>query len=223
MATIIKRESQSQMQSTGKAVRGVAYDLTDMASQADDYLAGVRAEAAKIIQQAKQEAVAIKKQAEEAGRKAAQEAVEKILDEKVAQQMKTLTPALATAVEQIKDSEQAWIHHWETSLVQLAGAIAARLVRREIQRHPEIALEWIEEALRLAAGSAEITVRLHPTDLETLAGQVERLAETFNTLAPAKVVADESISLGGCRVETEFGSIDQQIETQLQRIADELG
>jgi len=201
----------------------VAYDLTDMATQANHYLDEVRAEAVKIIQQAKQESIAIGQQAEQAGRKAAEEAIEKILNEKVAKQMETLTPALATAVEQIEESKQEWLQHWETSVVQLAGAIASRIVRRELKHHPEIALEWIEEALRMAAGSAKITVRLHPTDHKTLADQVERLAEVFNPLAPGKVVADESISLGGCRVETEFGSIDLQIETKLQRIADELG
>ena len=48
------------------------------------------------------------------------------------------------------------------------------------------------------------------------------LSEASATAAEAKVVADEAISVSGCRVETEFGSIDQQIETQLERIAEEL-
>jgi len=41
-------------------------------------------------------------------------------------------------------------------------------------------------------------------------------------LAPAEVIADQSISRGGCRVETPKGAIDQQFETQLARIAEEL-
>ena len=221
MATIIK--NQQQFQPSGTPVRSVAFDLSDMADQADDYLDSVRAEAARIIQQAKQESAAVRQHAEETGRKAAQDAVEKILDEKVAKQMKTLTPALATAVQQINDSRQEWLRHWESAVIQLACAIAARIMRREIESHPEITTTWIEEALRLSAGAAEITVRLNPTDYETLGSQASRLAEEFSPAAPAKVVADEAISVSGCRVETEFGSIDQQIETQLARIAQELG
>lgn len=220
MATIIKHAS--QFHESGAAVRGVAYDLSDMAGQAEDYLQDVRAEAARIIQQAKQEEVEIRSQAEEAGRQAAQAEIERILDEKVAQQMKTLTPALRAAVQQIDDSRQDWLHHWETSVVELACAIAERIVRREIQEKPEITIEWITEALRLSGGAADITLRLNPADYETLGGQANRLAEQFNPAAPAKVIADEKIIPGGCRVETQFGAIDQQIETQLQRIAQEL-
>jgi len=35
-------------------------------------------------------------------------------------------------------------------------------------------------------------------------------------------VADPDITPGGCRVDTQFGSIDQQLETQLARIEEEL-
>lgn len=220
MATIIKHESLQHQ--SGNALRGVAYDLSDLEDQADDYLGDVRAEARKIIQEAQREADRIRSQAEEAGRKAAEAAIEKILDEKVAKQMTTLTPALAAAVEQIKDSRQQWLAHWETSAIQLACAMATRIIRQELKSQPEISQQWIEEALRLSAGAAEITVHLHPTDHETLSSQVRRLTEVFHPAAPTQVIADESISLGGCRVETQFGSIDQQIETQLARIAQEL-
>ncbi|MCA9230403.1 MAG: hypothetical protein KDA57_07115 [Planctomycetales bacterium] len=220
MATIIKRESQ-QYQS-GTALRGVAYDLSDMAGQADHYLDSVRAETAKIVQDAQAEAEKIRAQAEESGRKAAEAAIERILDEKVAQQMRSLTPALAQAVSQIEDSRQQWLHHWEQSAIRLACSIAQRIIRQELKSQPDIAQQWIEEALRLSAGAAEITVRLHPSDRETLGGQVEKLAEVFRPAATTKIVADEAISKAGCRVETEFGSIDQQIETQLARIAQEM-
>lgn len=220
MATIIKMETQTHP--SGTPLRRVAYDLRDFSGQADDYLDRVRAEAAKIVLQAKQEAGKIRAQAEQAGRQAAEEAIEKLLDDKVAKQMRTLTPALQTAVAQIVDSQADWQRHWEKSIVELACAFAKRLVRRELKQQPEIALEWIREALQLAGGAAEITLRLHPHDLITLQTQVEQLAAVFSPAAPARIVGDETISLGGCRLETQFGSIDQQLETQLTRISEEL-
>jgi flagellar assembly protein FliH len=220
MATIIKNESQAFP--SGTSLRQVAYDLNDFSGQADDYLSRVRSEATKIVMQAKQEAEKVRLQAEQAGRKAAEEAIEKILDEKVAQQMRTLTPALQSAVSQIVDSQADWQRHWEKSIVQLACALSKRIVRRELSHNPEISLEWIREALELASGAAEITVRLHPTDFATLRNQVELLANVVSPTAPARVVDDETITLGGCRVDTQFGSIDQQLETQLTRIREEL-
>ena len=203
-------------------VHQVAYDLRDFADQADDYLNQVRAEAAKIVLQAKQEAEKVRSQAEQAGRKAAEAAIEKVLDEKVARQMKTLAPALRDAVAQIVDSQADWQRHWEGSIVELACVLARRIVRRELTHHPEITLEWIREALALVSGAGEITLRLHPSDVATLRNEVDTLVSIFGAAAQARVIPDETISRGGCRVDTQFGSIDQQLESQLARIGEEL-
>lgn len=221
MATIIKSESQAIP--SGTPLRQVAYDLSDFSGQADSYLNQVRAEAAKIVMQAKQESERVRSQAEQAGRKAAEAAIERILDEKVAKQMQTLTPALHDAVSQIVDSQADWQRHWEKSIVALACSLAKRIVRRELKHDPTIPMEWIREALELASGAGEITVRLNPHDFETLRTQTEQLAAVFSPAATARVVADQAITVGGCRVETQFGSIDQQLETQLSRVAEELG
>ena len=220
MATIIK--THMPQQESGTAFRGVAYDLSDMAAQAEDYLGTVRSQAMQIVEQAKREAAAVRQDAEAAGRLAAEQAIERILDEKVAKQMKTLTPALQAAVKQVEDAKQDWLRHWESAAVDLAVAIAGRLVRGELQRRPEISAEWIRESLQLAAGSGDVTVRLNPADQQTLERQVSQLAASFSPLARVRVVADETITLGGCRVITEFGVIDQQLETQMERIKQEL-
>jgi flagellar biosynthesis/type III secretory pathway protein FliH len=220
MATIIKTPSEAQP--SGTSMRQVAYDLQDFSGQADDYLKRVRAEAAKIVLQAKQEAEKVRAQAERAGREAAEAAIEKVLDEKVARQMQTLAPALRQAVTEIVDSQADWQRHWERSIVELACALAKRIVRRELRHEPTIALEWIRESLELVTGAGEITIRLNPVEVATLRNEVESLISVFSAAAQAKVVADESITPGGCRIETQFGSIDQQIETLLKRIAEEL-
>ena len=44
----------------------------------------------------------------------------------------------------------------------------------------------------------------------------------MSALGDAEVIADAAIGQGGCRVETRFGTIDQQFESQLKRIAEEL-
>jgi flagellar biosynthesis/type III secretory pathway protein FliH len=221
MATIIRRDDITEARS-GRTVRAVAFDFTDMRGQADGYLTTVRHEAAKIVQQAHQQAEQIRRQAEAAGRHAAEKAIERILDEKVAKQMETLLPALRKLVTEIKDAKGQWLDEWEHSAVHVAAAMAERIIRRQLDRQPEIQLELVREALELAAGSAEVTLHLNPADHEHLGPQATRLAEALSPLAPATVVADPSISPGGCRVETKHGQIDQQIESQLRRIEQEL-
>jgi flagellar assembly protein FliH len=219
MATIIKPE---MLTASGTALRHVAYDLTDMAAEADGYLVGVRREAAKIVEQARRDGAAVRQDAEAAGRRAAEEAIDRILDEKVAQQMKTLTPALQAAAQQIRDSQQSWLKQWESAAVELACAIAARLVRGELARRPEISLAWMREALELATGAGEIVIHLNPADHATLERQTAQLAASMHPTAKVRLAADATTSLGGCRVTTEFGTVDMQIEAQLERITQEL-
>lgn len=220
MATIIKPDA--QLGPSGFALRGVAYSLSDMASQADDYLAQVRRESAKIVETARQEAAAIRAQAEAAGKKAAEAAIDRILDEKVAKQMQTLTPALNAAVAEIQESRSQWLARWEQTAGELAIAIAGRIVRGALNRRPEITLQWLREALDLAAGNGEVTVQLNPADHQALRQQAEELARIVNPLGACRVVAEASITAGGCKVTTEFGQVDMQLETQLARASEEL-
>jgi flagellar assembly protein FliH len=186
------------------------------------YLGNVRAQAAQIVNQARQEAAKIKAKATEDGRQAAIQAAQASLKTRLDQQMAEIVTALKAATAQIEQSRHTWQQHWERHAVHLASAIAERVCRRELARQPQIPLDWIREALALAAGNAEVIVRLSPTDHTAIESHVQRLTSELTGLGTVKIVADESIAAGGCRVDTEFGSLDQQLESQLARITEEL-
>jgi flagellar assembly protein FliH len=221
MATIIRNDGARQSPSS-RTAQPVAFSFADMRGRADEYLESVRREASKIVQAAHRQAEQIRRQAEIEGRKAAEAAVERVLDEKVARRMDTLLPALEQLAQQINDAKGELQAHWERSALNVCTAIAKRIIHREIAREPQITLDLIADALRLAAGSTEIKLHVNPTDYENLGSQVDRLAKTLCQLAPTDVMADPEISAGGCRVVTKFGEIDQQIESQLRRIEDDL-
>ena len=220
MTTIIKAADHDAIGS-GHTIRPVAFNLEDISVQANQYLETVRKQGAEMIAAAEAEAEQVRQRAAEEGRQAAMQAVEKVLDEKVASQMETLLPALQQMIQKVEHSREAWLTHWQKTAVTVAAAIASRIIRREVAETPKIAVALIREALELAAGSADITLHLNPTDHENLGPQVERLAAEICQLSPTKIIADPEISLGGCRVETKFGSIDQQVEAQMGLIVAE--
>jgi flagellar assembly protein FliH len=197
---------------------GVAFNFDDFSAQADQYLDRVRSEAEATLTQAQDRAVVVRRHAEAEGRQAGLRDVERMI-------AKRLTPALAAlerAAADLQQARQAWLSHWEAGAVRLAGAIAAKLVRQELSRQPEITLTLVREALELAAGSPGIRLRINPEDHAALGAQVRTLIDTMSALGEAEVLADAAVSPGGCRVETRFGLIDQQFESQLQRIEEEL-
>jgi len=212
MASIIRASDRNA------ATETVAFNFDDLSNQARRYLDEVRADAAKIIADARREAVAIRQQAERDGRQAAMQAVEGM----VAGQLAGSLAAIGRAVEEVRQSKQAWLKHWERAAVHLAAAIARRVIRRELSRQPDIPLDLVREALELATGSASLRIRMNPKDLEVLGAQVEAVVKQFAPLAAAELAPDPTIEPGGCRVETRLGLIDQQYESQLRRIEEEL-
>ena len=216
MSTIIKATDRNS------AVQRVAFNFDDMSAKAEQYVQKVRREAAQIVAEAQKQAESIRRKAEAEGRKAGQQAVDETIRAELGQQMETLMPALGKVVQEIQHAKQDWLTQWEKSAVHVAAAIAQRLIRREVQQKPEITVTLVREALELAAGSSQVRVAIHPADHQTLLPQISAVASELGGLGEVEIVADPEVSRGGCRVETRFGVIDQQFETQLKRIEEEL-
>ncbi len=216
MSTIIKATDRN------RGIHGVAFNFDDMAQRADEYLEKIRDQARQILAQASKEAQAIRQQAENEGRKAAQLEANNLLDKKVAEQMKTVLPALRAAVEGIVQAQPGWLAQWENGAIRLAARMAARVLRRELQSDPQVALPLMREALELSRGSTEVRVLLNPDDYAALREQVQTLAAEVSRVGAAKWCRIRAVTPGGCRVETRHGSIDQQFESQLNRIVEEL-
>ena len=223
MATIIKAGS-----TTGEPadLRPIAFNYDDVVTKATSQLEVVRQQAGQILAEARREADSIRQQAQQQGRAAAEaEARQKVQQEvtkQLDQQMQTLRPALDKAIGEISAAKIACTLQWERNMVHLASAIAACVIRRELKTQPEITLALVREALELAVGCQRIRVRLHPQDMQALQAQVQQLTRQMEGIGSAEIAADDSVEAGSCLVETEFGQIDQQWQTQLKRIEEEL-
>ena len=216
MSTIIKAVDPT------RTARGVAFNYEDVTAKAKQYLNEVRAEAARIVAEAQQEADQIRRQARDEGYRAGSEEIDRTVQDRLAERVAPLLSALGQAVDDVRHAKQAWLAHWEKSGVHLAARIAERLIRRELKQTPEITLTLVREALELAVGSTRLRIHINPADHETLGPHIESLIAEFSSLGPTKLIADPEITPGGCRIDTRFGTIDQQFEAQLARIEEEL-
>jgi flagellar assembly protein FliH len=219
MASILKQYGTAERRAE---VRVTAFNFDDMTAKAESYLAQVRAQAAQILTEAQAKAQSIREQAKRDGERQAVAEAERSMLAKVQQQLQSLVPAIQQVVADVQHERAAWLRRWEDDAVRLAIAIAERVIRREVTQHPQITLELMRESLQLACGMGSLKVCLHPNDFEVLRAGAGTIIAEMQQLAPTELVADATVSRGGCRVDTQFGSIDQQIEVQLARISEEL-
>ncbi|MCE9556318.1 MAG: hypothetical protein K8T91_23460 [Planctomycetes bacterium] len=199
-----------------------AYHFTDLGRQREAYLEQARGEAAGIIANARAEAQAIRAEAQQQGHDAGLASAQRIIDSQAAALVDTLRPVLKQISTELSQVRQSWLAQWEQQAVQLATAIASRVIRCELSRQPNIPVALVAEALKLVSGKPEIRILLNPEDHRQLGAQIRSLAAEMAGVSDAAVVADASITRGGCRINTRHGTIDQSIEAQLQRIECEL-
>lgn len=100
----------------------------------------------------------------------------------------------------------------QRQLVQLAGAIARHLVRRELKTQPDEIVAVVRETVALLpVGARQVRVFLHPQDAELVRS---RLAAGSGERAWS-LVEDPMLARGGCRVSSDSSSIDATLEQRL--------
>lgn len=125
---------------------------------------------------------------------------------------------LATLVENL---EQALAHldaEVADELLSLSVEIARLMVRRELAHKPEGIIDVVREALTQVPHSHAL-IHLHPDDA-VLARNY--LGEQFGH-AGHRIVEDDSVASGGCRIEAGGSQIDATLQTRWRRILQNLG
>ena len=94
-------------------------------------------------------------------------------------------------------------------------AIAERIVHDELVTNPNVIVENVRQALTRLVSREVVTLRVNPVDLDMIrqhrdgiiaAGDVEHL----------RIVEDQRIDRGGVIIETDAGTIDSKVATQLR-------
>jgi flagellar assembly protein FliH len=119
---------------------------------------------------------------------------------------------LTQTLEELGSLREQMISKTERQVVQLALAIAARIVHHEVAVDHELLVAMARVALDRLGDRKSATIRLNPQDFA--AAGVDRLVGK----AAIEIVADASVSRGGCRVESDFGLIDVAVAAQLAEI-----
>ena len=119
---------------------------------------------------------------------------------------------LAQTLEEIGSLRNTMVHQTERQMVQLAIAVARRVVGREIALDGDLIVAMARVALdRLGEGTPAV-IRLHPDDLAAIGSPA--------WVGPhVQVVADAGLSRGACFVQSEFGFIDASVDAQFEQLA----
>ena len=211
MSKIIKKTAEESTWSTSLPSSGVVRKKTlDAQSDANEIVSDARQEAQSVLLAA------------EAKLKAANEFYE---SERKRGYAEGEGKALAQVTEQllaIKKLKEDFFAQAEPELIRLSLAIAEKVLGRMVHEHPEAVQQVVRQSLERSLGD-RITVRVNPLDYKNLQEQQASFKDALDRSKRLLLKEDESIAQGGCVVETEVGTIDAQLETQLEAIRKAFG
>ena len=107
-----------------------------------------------------------------------------------------------------------------SSLARVATALARQVVRSELSVRPALVAQVAREAVHAVLASArQISVLVHPDDHALVAAGCEDALLARG----ARLVAQATIARGGCRVESDAGTVDARVAARWTQATHALG
>ena len=170
-------------------------------------IVSAQAEAARIVEEAEKFAAGVRFRAQEEAEEIRAEAYREGVEKAVAEFEENLFE-----VREIRD--RIW-RETEQDLLRLAVRLTEKILGREMKTDKKTVADIVSTALQNARQQEKLTVRVNPADLPVVEKETENLTRTGRTRF-IDFVADPRVTEGGCLIESEVGTIDARLETQLR-------
>ncbi len=123
---------------------------------------------------------------------------------------------LTQTVDELRALKVDLVHQTEQQVVQLALAIARRIIHREVSLDHDLVLTMSRVALERLGATSSATIRLHPDDYAVvMSGRAEPKAAPGDTV----IVSDPVVRRGSCLVQSDFGMVDVGVDAQIEELA----
>jgi flagellar assembly protein FliH len=106
------------------------------------------------------------------------------------------------------------IQEAEPELVRLAFGIAERVLHQQVALDRGVAVEMAKVAIARLIERDTVTVRVNPADLERMRDHRDELI-AIGDIRNLRVVEDKRVDRGGVVIDSDTGTIDARIRTQL--------
>jgi len=136
------------------------------------------------------------------------------------QQARTEAAQIHMLLQNLQDALNKVDEQLAQSLLDLSLEIARKMVGENLQAKPEIILKIVGDAIgNLPHFNQNAHLILHSDDAELVRKQMgDQLLHTG-----WKILTDEQIKRGGCRVETSHSQVDATLEARWKRVVESIG
>jgi flagellar biosynthesis/type III secretory pathway protein FliH len=105
----------------------------------------------------------------------------------------------------------------EHDAVELALALAEKIVGATLAVRPELVLDAVRTALRGIVERERLTVLVNPADLDLVSEAMAGIRRELGGIEHVEVQAERRVASGGAVVRHAAGELDARVETRLER------
>ncbi len=167
-------------------------------------------EAEQILRRAREEAGRIRAAAREEGTRQGRE---EALAEAAGR-----TEALETLLRELAEWKPRLYEEARAQVLDLVLELVRKMLGPLAEQCEGAVVHVVGRALQALADREQVTVRVHPADLEVAVEAKPTLLEAVDGIRQLTVVEDPSVGRGGCRVQTPTAEIDARLDTQLEEL-----
>lgn len=170
-------------------------------------ITSARIDAEKIVSEADEYSVLVRGQAKEDADNLREKGYRDGLDKALLEMEQNLLD-----VREVRDRVMREV---EQDLLRLSVRLAEKILGREIEKDNKAIVNIVATALVNARQQEKLTVRINPADVQVVEKEIENVTPS-GKIRFLDFVADPRVSVGGCMIESEVGTIDARLETQLR-------
>jgi type III secretion protein L len=174
----------------------VPHEIYEGRERAREIVEAAHVEARRILDEAGREAAAIRESAFREG---------------FEQGLANWNQAVADALE----ARSTLLRESQHQLAHVAIRVAEKIIGERLQTEPSTIVSIVAEALKNVRRERDLTIQVNPEHAEEVRCGLDRLQAALGGSRTIQVAASAGVPPGGCVVESEFGTIDARLETQL--------
>ena len=143
------------------------------------------------------------------------------LDEREAEAVEAVT-RMGVLHESLVAERAQILKEAEETVVDLAAALAKRIVGFQVEAGPKVLVQVVRNALRHLGDRSNLEIKVHPEDLQIARRFADYWVEKVDADAVLKVRESDHVGRGGCMIEGREENVDARLEEQAQVLHDGL-
>ncbi|MEG6585879.1 FliH/SctL family protein [Dendrosporobacter sp. 1207_IL3150] len=197
--------------------------LKEAHEQAKTIIADAENQSETIITDAKAELEELRNQAQNAGfEQGYSDGYVKGKEAALADSLKTLLEAVEKSEQIMSMTDQEMrdsVLDAERHILEIALAVARKILVREIDENPMVVLPIVKNALEKVRDQDQIVIKVNPEDYDLLLQARRDLQVIVGREHSLTIANDQTIEIGSCIIESSNGTVDARISTQFEVLA----